>query len=161
MEVLWDLRHCAEAAAHDPGIAGFDRALRRSRVFVRPVRVLWRSILGLRSEARLLDAERPGESAENGEIENLKVKERHQNGAGVDALAAEIETLKTIIDGFAHALRGVTNAQARYEKQIEAITSTIASSSAPKAPSRVTSPSGARSGASKSSVSADLIETVR
>jgi FkbM family methyltransferase len=31
MEILWQLRTSAEAARHDPGIAGFDRALRKSR----------------------------------------------------------------------------------------------------------------------------------
>ena len=32
MEVLWQLRKSAEGPRHDPGIAGFDRALRRARL---------------------------------------------------------------------------------------------------------------------------------
>jgi hypothetical protein len=31
LQVLWQLRHSSEAGRHDPGIAGFDRALKKSR----------------------------------------------------------------------------------------------------------------------------------
>ena len=57
--------------------------------------------------------------------------------AGTQAIAAEIEALKLLVDGFGHALRGVANAQVRHEKQINALSSPRASPARPKArPSR-------------------------
>ena len=116
-DVLWQLRRSPEAANHDPGIAGFDRALRRARARSWPRRV-FRSALGY-TAPRSSDLEI---TATAGSTPVIAQGAGEADGSA-HVIAAEIEALKLLVDGFGHALRGVANAQARHEKQISALSS--------------------------------------
>jgi FkbM family methyltransferase len=131
LDVLWQLRTSPEAANHDPGIAGFDRALRRARVRNWPARAFRRFVGGApasrssHSEAGAIVAGTPaiGHGVRNAD-------------ASTQAIAAEIEALKRLVDGFGHALSGVANGQARHEKQINALSSSKGSPAGPVASRR-------------------------
>jgi FkbM family methyltransferase len=134
MDVLWQLRRSREGPRHDPGIAGLDRALRRARVRSWPVRALKR-VIGNTAPPTTRSATAapyvrpmPAPSHEVGDISHPS--------ASAQTSGAEIEALKGIMDGFAHALRGVANAQARHEEQIKALSSLTASLSRPPVPRR-------------------------
>jgi hypothetical protein len=119
LEILWQLRNSVEAASHDPGIAGFDRALRRARIRS----LLPRALRRLRTDERAsgtrsatavaLDA---APAAPDSDVDV----------AAHEAMAAELQSLKNVVNGLGHALRGVANAQVRYEQQIAALLATIA-----------------------------------
>jgi FkbM family methyltransferase len=122
LEILWQLRRSSEGAAHDPGIAGFDRALRRARLLGWPARALRR--------LSAADSRDPsGPSDVKAELMSPVVPEEPTlpavNSPNFDAIAAEIQALKQVIDGFGHALRGVSNAQARFDGQLRALSTSV------------------------------------
>ena len=134
MDVLWQLRRSPEGPTHDPGIAGLDRALRRARARSWPVRALRRVIGNTAPSATSLANAAPV-------VQPISAPSHGVGGvshpsASTQASSAEIEALKALMDGFAHALRGVANAQARHEEQIKALSSLTASLSRPPAPRR-------------------------
>ena len=120
MDVLWQLRQSTEARSHDPGIAGLDRALRRSRAWPWFPRAM-RRLAGSRQSQPSPPAGDPSPPVASGWYSVLP----HSNSKRIDelvrereALSAEIQSLKGIVDGLAHAVRGMAKAQARQELQI-------------------------------------------
>lgn len=115
MELLWQLRHSREAASHDPGIAGFDRALRADRR-----RTFLSRTVG-RRRTNISEGATPQQAESVPSHDNFdRIGELAQD---TEALASEIENLKAVVDGLAHAVRGMANAQARQEQQLRKIQS--------------------------------------
>lgn len=129
LDILWQLRRSSEAANHDPGIAGLDRALRRARVRSWPARTLRRVVrTGPASRSSAPVIAEPISAIPN------DVRTGHES---IQSIASEIEALKLVVDGLGHALRGVASAQVRHEKQIDAFFSSAAyAAGAPRNPRR-------------------------
>lgn len=131
LDVLWELRRSQEGASHDPGIAGFDRALRRARARNWPSRLV-RHVGGVVTPSRSSNSKAVGT---NPPIPPT-VEELSDTDVSRKTITAKIETLELLVDGFGHALRGVANAQLRQETEISALSSSNASPPRSKAAHR-------------------------